>query len=125
MVHHIYLSKAIGRYMFLQFFAIKYVYAMHRRMNIYSHYLNIFISSFSPITLPTARLFDGKINNQIDLDSPKVATMDKMQEGDKKVYCRCWQSGKSAFVLLYYVNTSVQYEVLVIRLLHLTFFAFV
>ena len=41
----------------------------------------------------TARLFDGKINNQIDLDSPKVATMDKLEPGGKKVYCRCWQSG--------------------------------
>jgi CDGSH-type Zn-finger protein len=39
-----------------------------------------------------ARLFD-KINNKIDLDSPKVATMDKLSNGDKKVYCRCWQSG--------------------------------
>lgn len=40
----------------------------------------------------TARLFD-KINTKIDLDSPKVATMDKLSNGDKKVYCRCWQSG--------------------------------
>ena len=32
------------------------------------------------------------MNNKIDLDSPKVATMEKMQEGDKKVYCRCWKS---------------------------------
>lgn len=39
------------------------------------------------------RLFDGKINTQIDLDSPKVATMDSIDEGAKKVYCRCWQSG--------------------------------
>jgi CDGSH-type Zn-finger protein len=38
------------------------------------------------------RLHD-KINNKIDLDSPKVATMDKLSNGDKKVYCRCWQSG--------------------------------
>ena len=40
-----------------------------------------------------ARLFDGKINTKIDLDSPKVATMDKIEAGKKKVYCRCWQSG--------------------------------
>ena len=40
----------------------------------------------------TARLFEGKMNNKIDLDSPKVATIEKMQEGDKKVYCRCWKS---------------------------------
>lgn len=40
----------------------------------------------------TARLFN-KINTKIDLDSPKVATMDKIKEGEKKVYCRCWLSG--------------------------------
>ena len=33
------------------------------------------------------------INNSIDLDSPKVATQEKLSDGDKKVYCRCWQSG--------------------------------
>ena len=43
----------------------------------------------------TARLYDGpgKINQKIDLDSPKVATMDTVEAGGKKVYCRCWQSG--------------------------------
>ena len=43
----------------------------------------------------TARLNEtpGKINHKIDLDSPKVATQDKLGAGDKKVYCRCWQSG--------------------------------
>jgi CDGSH-type Zn-finger protein len=35
----------------------------------------------------------GVINASIDKDSPKVATMDKLAAGDKKVYCRCWQSG--------------------------------
>eukprot|EP00956_Cyclotella_meneghiniana_P004220 scaffold5179_cov70-Cyclotella_meneghiniana.AAC.7 len=35
----------------------------------------------------------GKINHKIDLDSPKVATQEKLAAGDKKVYCRCWQSG--------------------------------
>jgi CDGSH-type Zn-finger protein len=30
--------------------------------------------------------------SQIDLDSPKVATMDDIEKG-KKVYCRCWLSG--------------------------------
>ncbi|KAL3817826.1 hypothetical protein ACHAXA_002693 [Cyclostephanos tholiformis] len=40
-----------------------------------------------------SRLFDGKINSKIELDSPKVATMDKLVPGDKKVYCRCWLSG--------------------------------
>ena len=49
------------------------------------------------LTTP-ARLFDaaapaGRINTKVDLDSPKVATMDKLAPGDKKVYCRCWQSG--------------------------------
>jgi CDGSH-type Zn-finger protein len=48
-------------------------------------------------TCTTARLFDGStvgvINASIDKDSPKVATMDKLVAGDKKVYCRCWQSG--------------------------------
>lgn len=34
-----------------------------------------------------------RINVSIDLDSPKVATMEKLSEGGKKVYCRCWQSG--------------------------------
>jgi len=29
---------------------------------------------------------------QVDLDSPKVATMDDIEKG-KKVYCRCWLSG--------------------------------
>ncbi|KAL7491237.1 hypothetical protein ACHAWT_000973 [Skeletonema menzelii] len=51
-------------------------------------------SAFAPAanSAVETRLFD-KINNKIDLDSPKVATMDKLSNGDKKVYCRCWQSG--------------------------------
>ena len=35
---------------------------------------------------------ESKINLKIDLDSPKVATMDEIEKG-KKVYCRCWLSG--------------------------------
>lgn len=35
---------------------------------------------------------EGKINLKVDLDSPKVATMDEIEKG-KKVYCRCWLSG--------------------------------
>ena len=35
---------------------------------------------------------EGKINLKIDLDSPKVATMEEVTKG-KKVYCRCWLSG--------------------------------
>lgn len=34
-----------------------------------------------------------KFNYMIELDSPKVATMEKIKAGEKKVYCRCWQSG--------------------------------
>jgi CDGSH-type Zn-finger protein len=30
---------------------------------------------------------------KVDLDSPKVATMDEIAKG-KKVYCRCWLSDK-------------------------------
>jgi CDGSH-type Zn-finger protein len=33
-----------------------------------------------------------RLSAQIDLDSPKVATMDDIEKG-KKVYCRCWLSG--------------------------------
>jgi CDGSH-type Zn-finger protein len=35
---------------------------------------------------------EGKINLKVDLDSPKVATMDEIEKG-KKIYCRCWLSG--------------------------------
>lgn len=51
--------------------------------------------SYNAANHKTARLYDGpgKINQKIDLDSPKVATMDKVEAGGKKVYCRCWQSG--------------------------------
>lgn len=63
---------------------------------------NIYSSSsiYLPTTITscnTARLFDvptvGVINANIDKESSKVATMDKLVAGDKKVYCRCWQSG--------------------------------
>lgn len=35
-----------------------------------------------------------RINDKIDLDSPKVATMEKFANDDRKkiVYCRCWKS---------------------------------
>jgi len=36
---------------------------------------------------------DAKINNMIDLDSPKVVNTDTLEAGEKKVYCRCWKSG--------------------------------
>ncbi|KAL3801530.1 hypothetical protein HJC23_000968 [Cyclotella cryptica] len=55
-------------------------------------------SAFAPSAKSAAietRLHEtpGKINHKIDLDSPKVATQEKLGAGDKKVYCRCWQSG--------------------------------
>eukprot|EP00286_Rhodomonas_abbreviata_P024399 CAMPEP_0181312342 /NCGR_PEP_ID=MMETSP1101-20121128/13644_1 /TAXON_ID=46948 /ORGANISM="Rhodomonas abbreviata, Strain Caron Lab Isolate" /LENGTH=110 /DNA_ID=CAMNT_0023419183 /DNA_START=9 /DNA_END=341 /DNA_ORIENTATION=+ len=34
-----------------------------------------------------------RINNKVDLDSEKVATMETVETGAKKVYCRCWESG--------------------------------
>lgn len=40
----------------------------------------------------TQLFLEERINESIDLDSPKVATMDTIEKG-KKVYCRCWQSG--------------------------------
>lgn len=57
--------------------------------------------SVAPRAAPQRCLFAGdyepmegesKINLKIDLDSPKVATMDDIEKG-KKVYCRCWLSG--------------------------------
>ena len=36
---------------------------------------------------------DAKINTKIDLDSPKVVNQEKVEAGDKKIYCRCWKSG--------------------------------
>ena len=59
------------------------------------HICNIIdLTTFYPPYL-TARLNEtpGKINHKVDLDSPKVATQEKLGAGDKKVYCRCWQSG--------------------------------
>uniref|UniRef100_A0A6U3VYZ3 Iron-binding zinc finger CDGSH type domain-containing protein n=1 Tax=Ditylum brightwellii TaxID=49249 RepID=A0A6U3VYZ3_9STRA len=42
------------------------------------------------------KLYDeapGKINFKIDQESAKVVNQEKLGAGDKKVYCRCWQSG--------------------------------
>lgn len=36
---------------------------------------------------------EKRINLKVDLDQAKVATMDEVGSGDKKVYCRCWLSG--------------------------------
>jgi CDGSH-type Zn-finger protein len=42
----------------------------------------------------TSGLFlENRINEMVDLDSPKVATMETLEGKTKKVYCRCWQSG--------------------------------
>jgi len=45
------------------------------------------------VVKPTA--LPNRINNMIDLESPKVATMAKISEveGEKGVFCRCWKSG--------------------------------
>jgi hypothetical protein len=60
-----------------------------------------------PQAMQTSKLFAGdyekmdgesKINLKIDLDSPKVATMDDIEKG-KKVYCRCWY--------VYYIRFAV------------------
>ncbi|CBN80293.1 CDGSH iron sulfur domain-containing protein [Ectocarpus siliculosus] len=41
----------------------------------------------------TARAAE-KINTiEFELDKPKVVTMDSVDAGGKKVYCRCWKSG--------------------------------
>ena len=66
-------------------------------------------AAFAPIAKPSSaaltQLFaeeyvpmegEGKMNLKIDLDSPKVATMDEIEKG-KKVYCRCWLSGSVAY----------------------------
>lgn len=43
--------------------------------------------------IKSASSLHARINQSIDLDSPKVATQDKIsEEGGKKVYCRCWKS---------------------------------
>jgi len=34
-----------------------------------------------------------RINDSIDLASPKVVNQEKLNSGEKKVYCRCWKSG--------------------------------
>ncbi|CAJ1338487.1 unnamed protein product [Effrenium voratum] len=43
--------------------------------------------------LCTCRSAEGKINNKISPEVPKVVTKEDLKEGDKKVYCRCWLSG--------------------------------
>mmetsp|Transcript_2942 Transcript_2942/g.6370 ORF Transcript_2942/g.6370 Transcript_2942/m.6370 type:complete len:299 (+) Transcript_2942:103-999(+) len=54
------------------------------------------VEGFAPKQhLPAVRVqtpLHARINQNIDLESPKVATLEKLAEGDKKVYCRCWKS---------------------------------
>jgi len=47
------------------------------------------IPSLSSTPLPHF-LCQAKINNKVDLESPKVVTMVEMKPGEKKVFCRCW-----------------------------------
>ncbi|TFJ87743.1 hypothetical protein NSK_001093 [Nannochloropsis salina CCMP1776] len=35
----------------------------------------------------------SKINTKVELENPKVVTMTQLAPGEKKVFCRCWQSG--------------------------------
>ena len=55
------------------------------------------VASFTigvPQQHPGTQLFlENRINEMVDLDSPKVATMETLTGKTKKVYCRCWQSG--------------------------------
>ena len=44
-------------------------------------------------TTTTSRFLENRINEKIDLESSKVATMETLEGKTKKVYCRCWQSG--------------------------------
>jgi len=47
-----------------------------------------------------------KINTMVDLDSPKVVTMDSVDPGKKKVYCRCWQSGTFPCVVAFSLSRA-------------------
>jgi hypothetical protein len=59
---------------------------------------DVVIGSWLPVRLYHCKPFSLRfisfvsLYGQIDLDSPKVATMDEIEKG-KKVYCRCWLSG--------------------------------
>mmetsp|Transcript_18146 Transcript_18146/g.26848 ORF Transcript_18146/g.26848 Transcript_18146/m.26848 type:complete len:99 (+) Transcript_18146:16-312(+) len=47
-----------------------------------------------PYNTKTSLALKERINTSIDLDNPKVVTTETLSEGEKKVYCRCWKSGK-------------------------------
>mmetsp|Transcript_23405 Transcript_23405/g.35059 ORF Transcript_23405/g.35059 Transcript_23405/m.35059 type:complete len:126 (+) Transcript_23405:129-506(+) len=54
------------------------------------------LSLMRPRTLGRGSMLRGfaeKINTEIDLEAPKVVTMEDLKVGEKKVYCRCWKSG--------------------------------
>lgn len=48
---------------------------------------------FAHRQLRSSRSAEGKINNKITPEVPKVVTKEDLKAGDKKVYCRCWLSG--------------------------------
>ncbi|CAM9744223.1 unnamed protein product [Choristocarpus tenellus] len=50
-----------------------------------------FVLQSPPSLVATSRSAE-RINTMHDLESPKVATMDAVDAGEKKVYCRCWKS---------------------------------
>ncbi|KAM3576941.1 hypothetical protein VYU27_001084 [Nannochloropsis oceanica] len=58
--------------------------------------VTLFVASDAFMVPKTSRpqlFLQAKINNKVDLESPKVVTMVEMKPGEKKVFCRCWQSG--------------------------------
>lgn len=63
-----------------------------------SSILALFLPTVAAFTAPQPfgrpqTFIQEKINTQIDLDSPKVVNNEALEQGDKKVYCRCWKSG--------------------------------
>eukprot|EP00904_Undaria_pinnatifida_P010335 jgi/Undpi1/6431/HiC_scaffold_20.g08912.m1 len=41
---------------------------------------------------PQTKRAAERVNESIELEKPKVVTMDSVDAGSKKVYCRCWKS---------------------------------
>ena len=42
----------------------------------------------------SSALYSGsRINDMVNLESSKVVHQEKLEAGEKKVYCRCWKSG--------------------------------
>lgn len=69
------------------------------KTTVISLFLAASVSAFgtAPFGVQSSRgstaISEGKINDTIDLDSPKVVNTDELAAGEKKVYCRCWKSG--------------------------------